>query len=105
MDLFERQLRVERAGQLTFNSVLPSLEGPEEVELTKAEDKLAEDIIESWRTDLVDSLRRRLDVVTKALGDKKLLREVIPHKTGQLAVVYPFLSLMPIEEYVDVLLQ
>ena len=105
MDLFERQLRVERAGQLTFNSVLPSLEGPEEVELTKAEDKLAEDIIESWRTDLVDSLRRRLDVVTKALGDKKLLREVIHHKTGQLAVVYPFLSLMPIEEYVDVLLQ
>ena len=105
MDLFERQLRVERAGQITFNSVLPPLESPDEVERIKAEDKLAEEIVESWRTDLEDSLRRKLDVVTNALGDEKKLREIIHHKTGQLAVVYPFLSLMPIEEYVDVLLQ
>lgn len=105
MDLFERQLRMERAGQITFNSVLPPVEGPDKVERINAEDKLAGEIIESWRTDLEDSLRRRLDVVTKALGDQTSLRKIIHHKTGQLAVVYPFLSLMPIEEYVDVLLQ
>lgn len=105
LDMFDAQLNLERAGQITFESVLPPVEGEDAIERVKAEDKLAKEIIESWRTDLEDSLQRRLDVVTNSLGDERMLREIIHHKTGQLAIIYPFLSLMPVGEYVDVLLQ
>ena len=105
MDLFERQLRMEQAGVLTFDTVLPAAESREEADRAKGEDNLAEDIIEGWRADLLESLRRKLDVVTSVIDDEKRLREIMQHGYGQLTVVYPFLSLMPTEEYVDVLLQ
>ena len=106
MGLFERQLSMEQAGVLTFDSVLPAAESQKEVDRAKAEDKVAEDIIEGWRADLVQSLRLKLDKVTSVIDDERKLQEMMQHGGyGQLMVVYPFLSLMPAEDYVDVLLQ
>jgi hypothetical protein len=79
LDLFRRQLEVERKGSIKFPTVLPVEEGNQEVEVTASKIK---EIMSRWRKGLVASLGQKLRPLDFMLKDDVWMQKSMKGKAG-----------------------